>query len=136
MIHYLTLGTNDLARARRFYAPVLASLGLVALHDGDSESSYGPPGAENAALFVTQPYDGQPATRGNGTMLALTAATPQAVHAFHTASLAHGGTDEGAPGLRYSPTFYSCYVRDPDGNKLSAVCDRPENISLPKAGQA
>ena len=47
-------------------------------------------------------------------------------HGPHAAGLAAGGTDEGAPGLRYSPTFYSCYVRDPDGNKLSAVCDRAE----------
>jgi len=127
MIHYMTLGTNDLPRARAFYGPTLASLGLVSLHDGDSESAYGLPGATNPGLYVTGPYDGQPATRGNGTMLALTAATPAEVDAFYTAALAHGGTDEGAPGLRYSPTFYSCYVRDPDGNKLSAVSDRPEN---------
>ncbi len=133
MIHYITLGTNDLLRARAFYAPALATLGVVPLQDGDAETSYGPPGAEQPALYVTQPYDGQSATRGNGTMLALTAQTPEQVQAFHTTALAHGGTDEGAPGLRYSPTFYSCYIRDPDGNKLSAVCDRPENITLPKA---
>ena len=132
MIHYTTLGTNDLARARRFYTPVLATLGLVALQDGAVETAYGPPGAENPALYVTQPYDGQPASHGNGTMLALTANIPAQVEAFHAAALANGGTDEGAPGLRYSPTFYACYVRDPDGNKLSAVCDRPENTTLPR----
>ena len=71
------------------------------------------------------PFDGQPASHGNGTMLALTAQTRAVVDAFHAAALAHGGSDEGAPGLRYSANFYSCYVRDPDGNKLSAVCDRP-----------
>lgn len=131
MIHYVTLGTNDLARARGFYSPVLATLGLVALQDGTSETGYGPPGAKDPAIYVTQPYDGQPATRGNGTMLALTAATRDAVDAFHKTALAHGGSDEGAPGLRYSATFYSCYVRDPDGNKLSAVCDRPENAVHP-----
>jgi hypothetical protein len=48
------------------------------------------------------------------------------VRAFYTAALANGGSDEGAPGLRYSANFYSCYVRDPDGNKLSAVCNLPE----------
>ena len=58
-------------------------------------------------------------------MLALRAATRAQFDGFHAAALAHGGTDEGGPGLRYSPTFYSCYVRDPDGNKLSAVCDGP-----------
>ena len=78
-------------------------------------------------LYVTLPYDGQPASFGNGTMLALNATAPEQVDRFYAAALAHGGTDEGAPGLRYSATFYSCYVRDPDGNKLSAVSDRPEN---------
>ena len=133
MIHYVTLGTNDLVRARAFYAPVLATLGVVVLDAGDTETSYGLPGAERPGLYVTQPYDGQSASRGNGTMLALTAATPEQVRNFHAAALANGGTDEGTPGLRYSPTFYSCYIRDPDGNKLSAVCDRPENTGLPKA---
>ena len=129
MIHYVTLGTNNLVRARSFYAPVLATLGVVVLNEGDSETAYGLPSAEQPSLYVTQPYDGQSATRGNGSMLALTAQTAEQVQAFHAAALAHGGLDEGAPGLRYSPTFYSCYVRDPDGNKLSAVCDRPENAN-------
>ena len=124
MILYLTLGTNDLPRARRFYDPVLATLGVVMVGAGDSEFAYGQPGGE-PQLYLTTPFDGQPATRGNGTMLALTAASRAAVEAFHTAALAHGGSDEGAPGLRYSAHFYSCYVRDPDGNKLSAVCNRP-----------
>lgn len=126
MIHYVTLGTNNLSRARAFYGPTLATLGVAALRDNDTETGYGLPGAE-ISLYVTEPFDGQPATRGNGTMLALTAATPAEVDAFHASALANGGTDEGAPGLRYSPIFYSCYVRDPDGNKLSAVSERPEN---------
>ena len=126
MFLYLTLGTNDAARARRFYDPTLATIGLVPLQAGADECSYGPPGASDPVLYVGKPFDGQPATRGNGTMLALTAPTRAAVHAFHTAALAHGGTDEGAPGLRYAENFFSCYVRDPDGNKLSAVCKKPE----------
>ena len=59
-------------------------------------------------------------------MLALTAPTRAVVRAFYDAALANGGSDEGAPGLRYSENFYACYVRDPDGNKLSAVCNLPE----------
>lgn len=126
MIYYVTLGTNDLVRARAFYDPTLATLGIIDLAPDSDEACYGRPGDASASLYVVNPYDGQPATRGNGTMLALTAATRAEVRAFHTAALANGGTDEGAPGLRYAAHFYSCYVRDPDGNKLSAVCTLPE----------
>lgn len=126
MILYLTFGTNDLARARQFYDPVMATLGNTSIFEGKSEFGYGKPGTGTFHCYVTTPRDGQAATRGNGTMLALTADSRAAVDAFHAAALGHGGTDEGKPGLRYSEHFYACYVRDPDGNKLSAVCDRPE----------
>ena len=126
MILYMTFGTNDLARARRFYDPVLATLGLITMDEGKDEVGYGAPTETGPGFYIVTPYDGAPATRGNGTMLALTAATRAAVQAFHAAALAQGGSDEGAPGLRYSANFYSCYVRDPDGNKLSAVCNTAE----------
>lgn len=126
MILYLTLGSNDIPRARRFYDPVLATLGHVLEADHGEELAYIRADGQGPKLWIVTPWDGQPATRGNGTMLALAAATRAEVRAFHAAALAHGGTDEGAPGLRYSEHFYSCYVRDPDGNKLSAVCNSPD----------
>ena len=126
MILYSTFGTNDLPRARAFYDPVMAALGLTTISLNATEVGYGQPGDADPSLYITAPYDGQPATTGNGTMLALTAATRAAVRAFHGAALTHGGTDEGAPGLRYVANFYACYVRDPDGNKLSAVCTQAE----------
>ena len=126
MLLYTTLGTNDLARARAFYDPTLATLGIAAIHDGAEECGYGPKGGAEVQLYVTRPFDKNPASRGNGAMLAFSAASRAQVDAFHHAALTAGGSDEGAPGLRYSENFYSCYVRDPDGNKLSAVCDRPE----------
>lgn len=126
MLLYLTFGTNDLSRATAFYTPTLATLGLVPVFANETEVGYAPPGAADPILYVTAPFDGKPATSGNGTMLALTAPSRDAVRAFHTTALASGGSDEGAPGLRYAENFFSCYVRDPDGNKLSAVCQRPE----------
>ena len=60
-------------------------------------------------------------------MPAFDAPTRAAVDAFYRAALASGGSDEGAPGLRYRANFYAAYVRDPDGNKLSAVCEREED---------
>ena len=126
MLLYITLGTNNLAAARRFYDATLAPIGMHFMGEFDGEIGYGTLEAENPLVWINQPFDGNPATIGNGSMPAFAAATRTAVDAFHKAALANGGSDEGAPGLRYSPNFYSCYVRDPDGNKLSAVCSAPE----------
>ena len=125
MIMYTTLGINDLAAARAFYDPTLATLGIALVYQGAEEWAYGPKDSDIVQLYVTKPFDQNPATIGNGSMLALTAETRAAVDAFYKTGLANGGTDEGAPGIRYSEHFYSCYLRDPDGNKLSAVCDKP-----------
>lgn len=123
MFLYITLGTNDLARAKRFYDPVMAALGHVLRGQDGSEIGYGPPDAPRTLFWVTRPYDGRPATIGNGSMPAFQATSRTAVDAFYRAGLAHGGTDEGAPGLRaHGAHFYACYLRDPDGNKISAVC--------------
>lgn len=119
---YLTLGTNDLARAARFYDAALAPLGLIRRATETTEVGYGLPDDSRTRLWITLPFDGRPATVGNGSMPALVAPSQDAVRAFHTAALAAGGRDEGAPGLRpYGPAFFAAYVRDPDGNKLSAV---------------
>lgn len=126
MFNYITIGTNDLPAAKRFYDAVMPTLGLVLRADETEEVGYGAPAPERIRFWVTKPYDGAAATVGNGSMPAFAAATRAAVHAFHAAGLAAGGRDEGAPGLRpYGPHFYACYLRDPDGNKLSAVCETP-----------
>ena len=128
MLLYITLGTNDLERSKRFYDPVMAALGFARHVTYDDEIGYGPVPAIAAArscfVWITLPFLKLPATWGNGTLIAFPASSHEAVKAFHTAALANRGFDEGAPGLRpYHAKFYSCYVRDPDGNKLSAVCE-------------
>ena len=124
LILYITLGTNDIARSGRFYDPVMATLGLIRRATRDNELGYGPDDGSRIRFWVTLPFDGKPATFGNGSMPALVAHSRAAVDAFHRAALAHGGSDEGAPGLRpFHANFYACYVRDPHGNKLSAVCE-------------
>lgn len=127
MLLYLTLGTSDLSRSIRFYDPVLLTLGYERLRTEAVEIGYAKPADIRRRLWITEPFDRNPATFGNGTMVALEAPSRAAVDAFYREALAHGGTDEGAPGLRpFHANFYACYVRDPDGNKLSAVCERPE----------
>jgi catechol 2,3-dioxygenase-like lactoylglutathione lyase family enzyme len=119
---YLTLGTNDLAAATRFYDATLAALGLVRRATEADEVGYGHPDDHRCRLWITRPFDGRAATVGNGSMPALIAPDRKAVDAFHAAACAAGGRDDGAPGLRpHGPGFYAAYVRDPDGNKLSAV---------------
>jgi catechol 2,3-dioxygenase-like lactoylglutathione lyase family enzyme len=126
MFLYITLGTNDVARAKRFYDATMPTIGLGFRAEDPNEVGYGTT-AGRIQLWITKPYDENPASVGNGSMLALTAPNRAAVDAFHAAGLRAGGTDEGAPGLRpYGAHFYACYLRDPDGNKLSAVCETPE----------
>ena len=131
MFTYVTLGTNHLARAARFYDAVLGALGHVRCHTpGEEEAGwigwgeYRDQGRVEVALWLCQPFDGRPADVANGSMVAFAAASWQQVRDFHAAALAQGGSSEGEPGLRlhYNPDFYAAYVRDPDGHKLAAVC--------------
>lgn len=124
MIRYATLGSNDRLRAKAFYDLVLAPLELKALYVDESFVGYGPASGDGPAqLYLCKPFNEEAASAGNGTMLALNAASRAAVDAAHAAALAAGGKDEGAPGLRdYAPNFYAAYFRDLDGNKLALVC--------------
>jgi catechol 2,3-dioxygenase-like lactoylglutathione lyase family enzyme len=125
MFSYVSLGTNDLPRSVAFFDAALAPLGhaRIAGYDPDGTSAAWGRDDPGPHLWVTLPFDGRPAGVGNGTMVSFLAHSRAAVDAFHAAGLAHGGTDEGAPGLRlhYGPGFYAAYLRDPDGNKVNAV---------------
>jgi len=117
MIGYVTLGTNDLARAARFYDALTQELGVGRMMETDRFIAWGKPGG-GAGVGLTRPFDGKPATVGNGVMVALEAKDKSQVDRIHKLALSLGGTDEGAPGPRESG-FYAGYFRDPDGNKLN-----------------
>ena len=129
MFSHITLGTNDLVRAAVFYDTVLATLGMERRYNAPEHGlvGYGEQGGK-PQVFICTPFDGEKATHGNGTHIALLAPSRDAVDCFHVAALAAGGSDEGAPGLRpqYHEHYYGAYVRDPDGNKLQACCHDPE----------
>jgi len=127
MLLYVTIGSNDLFRSRLFYDAVLAELGYKRQRENIEEVGYAADGDTRCRLWVVTPFNRKAATIGNGSMVALEAPSRAAVDAFHRAGLGHGGTDEGLPGLRpFHADFYAAYLRDPDGNKISAVCERPE----------
>ena len=121
MLSHVSLGTNDADRAARFYDPVLAVLGLRKLGERDGAIDYG---TSMTVFSLEKPTDGRPASVGNGVHIAFWAGKREQVDEFYRLALAHGGSDAGAPGLRpeYDPHYYAAFVRDPDGNKIEAVC--------------
>ena len=131
MIGYVTLGTDDLERARAYYDALLATIGgkrVFQFADDDGGFTMYGVGRDKPALVITRPYDKQPAHPGNGNMVALVMDSPEKVDAFHAKALELGGTDEGAPGFRGDPKFgyYFAYFRDPDGHKLAAFNIAPQ----------
>ncbi len=120
MIGYVTLGTNDLPRAITFYEKLLGTLGAKRVFENDRGVAWGT-GPTSPGLGVVTPFDGKPATRGNGTMVALAVDSKEKVDACYRLALELGGTDEGPPGPR-GDGFYAAYFRDLDGNKLNFFC--------------
>jgi len=123
MIGYVTLGTSDLPRAAQFYDAIAAEMGVGRMMEFETFIAWGEAGG-GAGIGLTKPFDGNAATVGNGVMVALEAKDKDQVHRLYDIALAHGGTDEGAPGPR-GEGFYAGYFRDPDGNKLNAFVAGP-----------
>ena len=120
MIGYVTLGTNRYDEAAKFYDELFADLGASRILESDRFVAWST-GMTSPAVSIAKPYDGRPATVGNGVMVALAMNSPEKVDAIHAKALELGGTDEGAPGPR-GEQFYAGYFRDLDGNKLNAFC--------------
>lgn len=124
MIGYVTLGSNDLARGAPFYDAIAADMGVGRMFEWDGAIAWGEAGGA-AGICLMKPFDGQAASVGNGVMVALEVKDRAQVDRIYAAALAHGGSCEGAPGLRGGADaegkgFYAAYFRDPDGNKLNA----------------
>jgi catechol 2,3-dioxygenase-like lactoylglutathione lyase family enzyme len=120
VLHHVSLGTNDLKRAKAFYAPLMVELGLRLIKETERIIAYG---LTETVFSIEKPLNGEHAEVGNGMHLAFHAGRRNAVRACYEAGLANGGTDEGAPGIRseYDRNYYAAFLRDPDGNKIEIV---------------
>ena len=121
VLHHVSLGSNDMHRALKFYDAVLATLGFRRVLDFEPFAvGYGDQLPE---FWVQEPHDKKAATIGNGVHIAFIATSKAQVQAFYDAALAHGGTGDGLPGKRpdYGEDYYGAFVRDPDGNKIEAA---------------
>ena len=128
MIGYVTVGSNDLEKARSFYDALMPTLGASRIMEfGDNFTMYGT-GMNRPGLAICKPYNGSPATAGNGNMVSIACDSRAKVDALHAKAMELGATDEGAPGVRGDEgpqAFYGAYFRDLDGNKLAAFCIGP-----------
>ncbi|WP_026377348.1 VOC family protein [Aestuariibacter salexigens] len=120
MIGYVTLGTNDLARGAAFYDALCELLGAKRMMEEEQFIAWASD-PEKASLALTAPFDGNPASVGNGSMVALAVETPEQVDAVYNKAIELGATDEGPAGQR-NDWFYAGYFRDLDGNKLNVFC--------------
>ncbi len=118
MIGYTTLGANDFDSTASFYDALFEVCGASRIMELDGFILWGT-SMEDSALALVQPYDQNPATVGNGVMVAIRARSQDEVDALYNKAIELGGTDEGAPGAR-GDGFYAGYFRDPEGNKLNA----------------
>ena len=120
MIGYVTLGTNDLPRAAAFYDALLAEIGGKRFMEYDTFIAWSA-SKDQAGIGLTKPFDGNPATVGNGVMVALAMPNKEMVDKVYAKAIALGAKCEGPAGPR-GDNFYAGYFRDPDGNKLNAFC--------------
>jgi catechol 2,3-dioxygenase-like lactoylglutathione lyase family enzyme len=118
MIGYVTLGTNDLDRAVAFYDDLLAVLGAGRFMEIEDVFVAWAVSPDQSGISVTRPFDGNPATPGNGTMVALAVGSKDLVHKVYDKAIELGASDEGPAGPR-GDQFYAGYFRDLDGNKLN-----------------
>ena len=126
MFSHIHLGVADFERAVAFYAPIMAALGLKQRFADPVKgwAAWNPSTGGRPLFIIGKPYDGAGHDAGNGQMVAFMANTRAVVEQAHALALAHGGKDEGQPGLRphYHANYYGAYFRDPDGNKVCVVC--------------
>lgn len=130
MLSHVFIGITDFDRALAFYQPIMDALQLqMKFCDPDKPwAAWMSKDAPRPLFVIGTAFDEQPATPGNGQMIALLAPSREIVNRCHALAMTHGGSCEGPPGLRphYHPDYFGAYMRDPDGNKLCVCCHEPD----------
>lgn len=129
MIDHVSLSVADMNRAKGFYKAILATLGMELVADVTAAQSGSVAYAGFGIGRKGQLWIGEDGQQTPSTHICFRAASRKAVRAFHAAGLAHGGTDNGAPGIReiYHPEYYAAFITDPEGHNIEAVCFEPED---------
>jgi len=125
MLHHISFGVSNLERSAAFYDAALAALGYVRVWTDSTAVGYGLAAGQD--LFAVKLKASDAVAPGPGFHLAFTAPSREAIARFHAEALAHGGQDNGAPGLRpaYGPNYFAAFVIDPDGYRIEAVTTLP-----------
>jgi catechol 2,3-dioxygenase-like lactoylglutathione lyase family enzyme len=130
MIHHVSLGSNDIAKARAFYDPLMWLIGFRVLKASATAAHYG---TSDIVFSLETPVDGSPASPGNGVHIAFQAPDRETVRRFHAMALERGGQDEGAPGIRanYNAYYYAAMKKGawanilPKSNRSDPICFSP-----------
>lgn len=123
MLDHVSITVNDMAISAAFYDAVMASLAVPRVWREAHGIGYGARDTGQGYLTILQCHGVVPDRRH----WCFRAPDRAAVRAFHAAGLASGGQDDGPPGLRphYHAHYYAAFLRDPDGNRVEAVCHAP-----------
>jgi catechol 2,3-dioxygenase-like lactoylglutathione lyase family enzyme len=132
MISYFMLGTNQFDRSVAFYDALMTAMGAQKVAATERLAAWGF-GIGTPLFIVCKPYNGHPATFGNGTMISFDAPSPDKVDGWYAKARALGATDEGPPGMR-GPSLYVAYCRDLDGNKFNFIHYLPAALAGDAAG--
>lgn len=118
MIGYVTIGVNDMEKAKAFYSALLEDLGATVLFDMERIAMIGK-SMEEPMLAVCIPYNEEDPSPGNGNMIAINPGSKEMVDKLYHKAIELGATCDGEPGQRIPDMFYGAYFRDPDGNKVA-----------------
>ena len=123
MIDHVSIGVRDIATAKAFYDAALKPIGYSCLNSSESSLGYG---KDSVAFWVSASTGPVPPDPHSGLHFCFTAPARKGVDAFHRAAIAHGGRDNGKPGLRadYGANYYAAFVIDPDGYRIEAYCNK------------